>query len=208
MSFDALITGQPIIPVIVIDDATAAEELVSALSAGGILIAEVTLRTDAALLALRRIADTESIIVGAGTVLTESDVDRVVDAGARFIVSPGFDQRVLERARERGIAALPGVATATEVQRALSTGVTHVKFFPAHRLGGLETIDALAAPFPDVKFIPSGGVDDTNAVRYLSHPSVPAVSGSWMCSRQLISDRSFDEIERRARRARELIHSD
>jgi 2-dehydro-3-deoxyphosphogluconate aldolase / (4S)-4-hydroxy-2-oxoglutarate aldolase len=128
--------------------------------------------------------------------LTVEQVDQCVDAGAQFIVSPGFDDEVVARARLRDVAVLPGVATATEVQRALRAGIEVVKFFPADRLGGLDTIAALAAPFAGVRFVPSGGVTLSNADAYLRHPAIFAISGSWMATRDAIAAGDFEAIER------------
>ena len=194
-----LLAGHPVVPVIVLDDAAHAPELVAALAAGGIRCAEITLRTAAGLAAIASVADTTDFVVGAGTVLSVADLDRCVDAGARFIVSPGFDDELVARAAHHGVAVLPGVATATEVQRATRAGLDVVKFFPADRLGGLPTIAALAAPFVGMGFVPSGGVTAANAVEYLAHSAVPAVSGSWMATRDLINAGDFAAIERLSR---------
>jgi 2-dehydro-3-deoxyphosphogluconate aldolase/(4S)-4-hydroxy-2-oxoglutarate aldolase len=193
--------GQRIIPVVVIDDAGWAVDAAGALSAGGIGCMEITLRTAAGLDAITRVADAGSVLVGAGTVLDPSDVDRVADAGARFIVTPGFDREVVDRALERGLDILPGTATATDVQAALRAGLSAVKVFPADRLGGLGFISSLAGPFPDVAFVPSGGVGPANLAEYLAHPNVPAVSGSWMIGRELLSARDAAAIERLSREA-------
>ncbi len=184
-----------IVPVVVIDSATIAADLVGALAAGGITTVEITLRTPAGIEAIRASSDRGSR-VGAGTVLTPQQVDECADAGARFIVSPGFDDEVVARAQERGLDVLPGIATATELQRALRAGLDVVKFFPADRLGGLPTISALAGPFPHVGFMPSGGVTAANAVEYLAHPSVVAISGSWMVPRDAIAAGDFEAITR------------
>ncbi|WP_210506981.1 bifunctional 4-hydroxy-2-oxoglutarate aldolase/2-dehydro-3-deoxy-phosphogluconate aldolase [Naasia sp. SYSU D00057] len=192
----ALLAENPIVPVVVLDDAANAPELVAALAAGGIRCAEFTLRTPAGLGAIAAVAGTADFAVGAGTVLSLDDLERSVDAGATFLVSPGFDDELVERAMERGVAVLPGVATGTEVQRAAKAGLDTVKFFPADRLGGLPTIAALAAPFVGMGFVPSGGVTGANAPEYLAHPAVPAVSGSWMAPRSLIGSGDFEAIER------------
>jgi 2-dehydro-3-deoxyphosphogluconate aldolase/(4S)-4-hydroxy-2-oxoglutarate aldolase len=197
MTMRALLADHRIVPVIVIEDAGAAVDLAGALADGGIRCAEVTLRTSAALDAITALADIPGFTVGAGTVLSANDLQRVVDLGARFIVSPGFDDDLVALATTLQVGILPGAATATEVQHAVARGVEVVKFFPAGQLGGLRTIDALAAPFPDVGFVPSGGVTVDNAAEYLAHPSVPAISGSWMAGRELIAARDFDEIRRR-----------
>ncbi len=198
MGVSSLESLGPVIPVVVIDDESRAADVASALMAGGIRCAEITLRTDAGLAAIAAIAALElsGFTVGAGTVLTLEDLERTVDAGARFIVSPGFDKQLVERANELGVGVLPGIATATEVQRASKSGVGTVKFFPADRLGGLDTIAALAAPFRNTRFVPSGGVTAQNGLDYLRHPAVPAISGSWMVTRQLIAAGDLAAIER------------
>ena len=196
-----LLATNPIVPVIVLDDAARAPELVAALAAGGIHCAEITLRTGAGLPALAATAETVGFTVGAGTVLSLDDLERSADAGARFIVSPGLDDEIVERALELGLAVLPGVATGSEVQKAVKLGLDVVKFFPADRLGGLATIAALAAPFVGVGFVPSGGVSGANAGEYLAHPAVPAVSGSWMATRAMIAAGDFAGIERATRDA-------
>lgn len=188
--------GHPIIPVVVIDDPARATDLALALRAGGIGCAEVTLRTPGALEAIRAMAGVPGFVVGAGTVLTADDAGRVADAGARFVVSPGLDDAMLDRARTLGLGLLPGVATATEIMRALARGIEVVKFFPADALGGLATIRALAGPFPGTGFVPSGGVSARNAAEYLADSNVPAVSGSWMAARALIAAGDFEEITR------------
>jgi 2-dehydro-3-deoxyphosphogluconate aldolase/(4S)-4-hydroxy-2-oxoglutarate aldolase len=183
-----------IIPVIVIDDAGVAPDLAAALTAGGIGCAEITLRTPAGLQALASVNEVPGFLAGAGTVITVDQVDRCVDAGAQFLVSPGFDDDVVARAQHHDVAILPGVATATEIQRALRAGIDVLKFFPADRLGGLDTIAALAAPFTGVRFVPSGGVNASNAADYLRHPAIFAVSGSWMATRTAIAARDFDTV--------------
>jgi 2-dehydro-3-deoxyphosphogluconate aldolase/(4S)-4-hydroxy-2-oxoglutarate aldolase len=145
------------------------------------------------------------LIVGAGTVLTPEQVDACAAAGAQFIVSPGFDEDVVARAQEAGLGVLPGVATATEVQRALRSGLTELKLFPADRLGGIAMIDSLRGPFPDLRFMPSGGVTAGNAVEYLAHPGVFAISGSWMATRAAIASGDFAGIRAASAAAMELV---
>lgn len=195
-----VLAGHRIVPVLVIDDADGALDAVAALAEGGIGCAEITLRTAAGLSSIAA-AGAAGIIVGAGTVLTPDEVDRVADAGARFVVTPGFAQDVVERALERGLAVLPGVATPTEVQTALRAGLQTVKLFPADRLGGLDMVRALAGPFPATGFVPSGGVSPDNVGDYLRHASVPAVSGSWMATRELLRARDYETIARLSREA-------
>jgi len=188
----------------VIDDAARAAELGAALADGGIRAAEVTLRTPAGLDALAAMAKAGGLTVGAGTVLTAEQVERCADAGAEFIVSPGFDDEVVARAQQLGLAMLPGVATATETQRALRAGLTELKLFPADRLGGLGMIDSLTGPFPELRFMPSGGVTPANAAEYLAHRSVFAISGSWMATRAAIDAGDFEGIRAASAAAMEV----
>ena len=193
-----------IIPVIVIDDAGMAPDVAAALAEGGIGCAEITLRTAQGLAAIAAVSNTADFVVGAGTVVTTDQLAACVDAGARFIVSPGFDDELVAAAQSLGVAVLPGVATATELQRALRSGVDVVKFFPADRLGGLSTIAALAAPFATARFVPSGGVGPQNLREYLEHPAIHSVSGSWMATRDTIAAGDFDRIRRLAGEAAAL----
>ncbi|WBU38011.1 bifunctional 4-hydroxy-2-oxoglutarate aldolase/2-dehydro-3-deoxy-phosphogluconate aldolase [Homoserinibacter sp. YIM 151385] len=197
-----------LVPVVVLDEADAAPALGDALTAGGLRAAEITLRTPAGVGAIAALAGREGLLLGAGTVLTPEDVDRVADAGARFVVSPGLDREVVERTRERGLLPLPGVATATEVQQALRLGLQAVKLFPADRLGGLDTVRALAAPFPELLFMPSGGVSPENAVEYLAHPAIAAISGSWMVPRDALREGDWRLVERLSAAAWELVGGD
>jgi len=191
-----LFEGRPIIPVVVIDDAEAAQPLADALSEGGLPCAEVTLRTAAALDAVRVLAARSGMLVGAGSVCTADQVERAVDAGARFIVSPGFSDAVLARCRELDVPVLPGVATATEIMRALDAGVQVVKVFPAGTLGGPDGVRGLVAPFPSLRVVPTGGIGAADLPAYLGVPAVLAVGGSWMVSPALIRARQFDEVAR------------
>jgi len=183
-----------LVPVVVLDDVHDAEPLGAALIAGGLPVAEVTLRTAAALEAIAVMARDPQLVVGAGTVTRAADVARVVEAGARFVVSPGFSTAVVAECRKLGVPVLPGIATATEVQMALDAGVDTVKFFPASVAGGPPMIKALAAPFPGVRFVPTGGVNENNVAGYLSLPAVLAVGGSWMVARKLIASHDFAAV--------------
>ncbi len=196
-----------IVPVVVIDDVGHTSGLVDALQTGGIHCAEVTLRTPAAIAAISAAAQTAGFRIGAGTVLTVDDVDRVVDAGAQFIVSPGIDDDVLERCEHHKIMAIPGIATATEAQRALRLGLDRMKFFPAEASGGVKAIDQLAGPFPDARFMPSGGISRDDVVSYAQSTAVFAVSGSWMATRRMIAEADFASIARLSREAVELVDS-
>jgi 2-dehydro-3-deoxyphosphogluconate aldolase/(4S)-4-hydroxy-2-oxoglutarate aldolase len=185
-----------IVPVVVLDDPSRAADLMGALAAGGIRCAEITLRTPRALEAIAAASAEPALVVGAGTVLSAADVDAAVDAGARFVVSPGLDEAVIAAAARRGVPALPGVATATEVQRAAGLGLDRLKFFPAGPMGGVATIRALSGPFPAVRFLPSGGIGPAEAPAYLTCPAVFAVSGSWMVPQEAIAAGDWARIER------------
>lgn len=190
-----------IIPVVVLEDADKAVPLAAALTAGGLGLAEVTFRTDAAEAAIRAMTAQTPLLVGAGTVTTAEQVDRAVDAGAAFVVSPGTSPQVLRRCRELGVPAFPGVATATEVMQALDEGVEVVKLFPAEALGGLRILGALAAPFPGVRFVPTGGIGPGNLTDYLAHPAVLAVGGSWMVAPALVRAGDWTQITTRTAEA-------
>lgn len=188
------ISGHRLVPVVVLDDPSRADGLARALVDGGLPVAEVTFRTSAAVESIRAIARRGDVLVGAGTVVTPAQVDAAVEAGAQFIVSPGFSRPVVERAAKLGVFALPGAVTATEVLMALESGITTVKFFPAGTSGGAAAIKALAAPFSSVSFVPTGGIGPANLHEYLAIPRVAAVGGSWMVPRDAIASGDFDRI--------------
>lgn len=191
-----LVTENRIVPVVVINQATSAESLGEALVAGGIPVAEVTFRTDAAPETIRRMSRNADLLVGAGTVITVDQVDQAVDAGAKFIVSPGFSAAVVLRARQHGLPVFPGAVTPTEIMAALDLGLTTLKFFPANIYGGPAALKALGAPFPQVRFIPTGGVSVDNLAAYLSMPNVAAVGGSWMVPPDVIDAGDMATIQR------------
>jgi 2-dehydro-3-deoxyphosphogluconate aldolase/(4S)-4-hydroxy-2-oxoglutarate aldolase len=184
-----------LVPVVVLDDAADADALADALVDGGLPVAEVTFRTAAAQESIRAMSARGDILVGAGTVLTVAQVDQAVAAGASFVVSPGLSRAVVERCQDKGVLALPGAVTATEVQAALELGITIVKFFPAGTSGGAAAISALAAPFGGVSFVPTGGVGPKNLAEYLSIQAVAAVGGSWMVPRDLVKSGDFAGIQ-------------
>ncbi len=192
----SLIEASRLVPVVVLEDVSAAEPLGAALKAGGLPLAEVTFRTPAAEESLRRMAEDPELTVGAGTVVRAEQVDRAVAAGAKFIVSPGLSRSVVERARAVGVPVFPGVATPTEIIAALDLGLDTVKLFPAGSLGGVATLKALSAPFTTVRFIPTGGITGASLADYLAVPSVLAVGGSWMVAPALIAAGNWDEITR------------
>jgi 2-dehydro-3-deoxyphosphogluconate aldolase / (4S)-4-hydroxy-2-oxoglutarate aldolase len=183
-----------VVPVVVIDDVDAAPSLGEALCAGGLPCAEVTFRTGAAAGALEILAGDARLTVGAGTVLDVTAVQRAVSAGAQFIVSPGLDLEVVRRCGELGVPVIPGVATPTEAIAARREGLTAMKLFPAEALGGLPWLSALAAPLPDLQFIPTGGIGPAELPGYLRHPAVLAVGGSWIAPRALLRACEFDQI--------------
>jgi 2-dehydro-3-deoxyphosphogluconate aldolase / (4S)-4-hydroxy-2-oxoglutarate aldolase len=193
-----------IVPVIVIDDAAATGPLADALAAGGLRCAEVTLRTPTAMAAVSRCAENSGLLVGAGTVLDPDQVNAAADAGARFIVSPGFDAEVVRRCQELGLPVLPGAATPTDIQLARRAGLTAVKFFPAETLGGVTALEAIAAPFPGMTFVPTGGITPRNVSAYLRHRAVLAVGGSWMAPRSLIAAQDWPQISQLAAEAARL----
>ncbi len=183
-----------VIPVVVVEDVDLAHPLGVALKAGGLPLAEVTLRTAGAVEAIRLLASDPDLLVGAGTVVSAAQVELARDAGARFVVTPGFSAAVVERCSELAIAVIPGVATATEVIAARDHGARLLKFFPAEAAGGTATLRALAAPFPDIRFVPTGGINAANAAAYLRLPTVAAVGGSWMVAPELLRERDFETI--------------
>ncbi len=195
-----------VIPVLEIDSALHAKPLAEALLAGGLPIAEITLRTEAALEAIRTIArDVPDVIVGAGTVITWEQAEAARDAGAQFLVSPGMVEQVVIWAQENQIPVLPGAVTPTEMIRAIHLGLKFLKFFPSEAVGGLKALKALSDPFPGLRFIPTGGVKFENLADYLQMEKIHAVGGSWMAKRQMIADRKFDEITRLANEASDLV---
>jgi 2-dehydro-3-deoxyphosphogluconate aldolase/(4S)-4-hydroxy-2-oxoglutarate aldolase len=190
-----------IVPVIVLDDPDLAAPLADALAGGGLPCAEVTFRTPRAVEALTTMARDPRLLVGAGTVLTAGQVDAAVRAGAAYIVSPGYSREVVRACQDRGVPVIPGVATPTEIQMALQDGITLVKFFPAEAIGGPRTLSAMAAPFPGLRFIPTGGISPDNLQDYLMLPSVAAVAGTWMTSPGLISGHRWADVRRLAAEA-------
>ena len=182
------LTATRVLPVVTIDDAASAPALAETLAEAGLPVIEITLRTDAALDAIRRAsAEARSAIVGAGSVTSVGAAIAAIDAGARFLVSPGLDADVVRIAVERAVPMIPGVATATELQHAVNVGCSVVKLFPAELLGGPPLVEALSAVWRDVRFVPTGGISARNVARYLALTEVLAVGGSWMAPRTAIA---------------------
>ncbi len=197
-----------IVPVVVLDDAANAAPLAKALCEGGLACAEVTFRTDAAEESIR-IMKTEfpNMVVGAGTVLTTEQVDRAIAAGAEFIVSPGFDPKIVSYCLEKGITITPGVVTPSEIAQAVTYGLDVVKFFPAEPSGGLSMIKAVAAPYNQLRFMPTGGINPKNIFPYLQYDKIIACGGSWMVKNDLVKEGKFDEITALTKEAVTLVHS-
>lgn len=184
-----------VVPVIVVEDAKSAVPLAAALSDGGLPVAEVTFRTRAAADALRRMRDAHpDMLLGAGTVLTPTHVDTAIDAGAKFIVAPGFNPVVVDYCLERDVPVFPGVCTPSEVEAALMRGLRVMKFFPAEPAGGLPYLKAIAAPYGDVEFMPTGGITRANLASYLAFPRIVACGGSWMAPAEWVAHRDFGAI--------------
>lgn len=197
----AAIARIKVVPVGVIDDPDDAPRVAEALVEGGLGCFEVVFRTERAAEAIGRMSKVPGILAGAGTVLTVEQAKQAVDNGASFIVSPGVDSEVIEYCVAHDICTLPGMATATDIQACLKRGITTVKFFPSEALGGVNMIQALGAPFPQVRFVPTGGVSASNLAEYLACPKVLACGGSWLAKADLVREKRFDEITRRAREA-------
>ena len=194
--------GTRIVPVVVLDDAEIAVPLARTLLEAGIDAIEVTLRTPAAVDAIGRIArDVPDIVVGAGSLRTPAQVRAVRDGGARFGVSPGATPALLEAAAEAGLPFVPGAQTASEILTLLEAGFTLQKFFPAESAGGVAFLKAVAAPLPEVRFMPTGGITPGNVANYLALDHVAAVGGSWLTPRDLLAERDFEAIGRLARDA-------
>ncbi|MFI6402994.1 bifunctional 4-hydroxy-2-oxoglutarate aldolase/2-dehydro-3-deoxy-phosphogluconate aldolase [Streptomyces sp. NPDC050548] len=205
MASSSLLDLAPVLPVVVIEDTADAVPLARALVAGGLPAIEVTLRTPAALEALRAIADeVPGAVVGAGTVLTPGQVKECVAAGARFLVSPGWTDLLLEAMRGSGVSFLPGVSTTSEVVALLERGVREMKFFPAQAAGGTAYLRALAGPLPQARFCPTGGIGVKSAPEYLALPNVGCVGGSWMIPADAVAARDWGRIEALAREAAAL----
>ena len=195
-----------IVPVVVINDAKDAEKLAKALCDGGLPCAEVTFRTEAAQESIRIMTEKfPQMLVGAGTVLTTDQVDRAVDAGAKFIVSPGLNPRIVKYCVEKGILIIPGCANPSDIEQALEHGLDVVKFFPAEAAGGLKMIKAMAAPYAGVKFMPTGGINQTNVKEYLAYERILACGGSWMVNGSLVDAGEFDQIEALTREAASIV---
>lgn len=201
LSVEGVMRLAPVIPVLVVDDPGEAQPLAKALVAGGLKALEVTLRTPAALEVMAEMAKVEGVVVGAGTVLNPQDLRLALDAGARFIVSPGLTEPLARAAIDAGVPFLPGVASASDIMRGLDLGLHRFKFFPAEAAGGIKALQALAGPFGEARFCPTGGITEATAPHWLALEAVICVGGSWMAPR---GTADYAAVEAAARRAAAL----
>ncbi len=204
----AVFAASPVVPVMVIQRVEDAVPMAKALAAGGITVFEITLRTPAALDAIRAIAEAlPETLVGAGTVLTPEQYDAVVAAGAKFVISPGYTRTLLEHAKKGSAPLIPGVATPSEIMTALELGYDHLKFFPAEANGGAPALKAIAAPLAQVKFCPTGGVSVKNVAEYVALGCVATVGGTWMLPVDAIEAGDWDQITALTKEAVALVNS-
>lgn len=194
-----------LMPVIVLDEPEKADQLSEALIAGGLPCAEITFRTPGAAQAVRKIAARNDMITAAGTILTIDQAKEAVDAGADFLIAPGFSRSLVEYCLDQGIVIIPGVCTPSEIQTALEYDLTVVKFFPAEAMGGLTFIKAISAPYPTMRFMPTGGINKDNLRGYLQHKSIFACGGSWLVTRELLKNNQFDQIRQLTLEAKAII---
>ena len=195
-----------VVPVVVLDDAEQAVPTAKALLAGGINAMEITFRTAAAKASIAKVAkEVPEMIVGAGTVVSLEQLHDAVEAGAKFIVSPGTDPEVIAEANKLGVAMTPGVVTPSEILMGLKLGVKVFKFFPAETYGGLKTIKALCGPFPQIRFLPTGGINQNNAAEYYKNPKILAVGGSWMVTKDMVNAGDFEGITAKSKVATDLF---
>ena len=197
-----------IIPVISLDNLDKAIPLAKALYEANINCLEVTLRTSNACEVIERITEEyDDIFIGAGTVLTIDQAEKAIKSGAKFIVSPGLNEKVVNYCKEKNILVIPGVLTPTEIEKALELGLNTVKFFPAEPSGGIKMIKALSSPYKELKFMPTGGINLNNLVDYLKNENIIACGGSWMVSRELIDNDDFETIKNKAIEAKNIVNS-
>ncbi len=194
-----------IVPVVVLDHENDADPLAKALIAGGLPIAEVTFRTDAAEASIRKMARIDGLLLGAGTVLSVEQVDIAVNSGAQFIVAPGFNPKVVSHCLDIGIPVFPGVSSPTEIEMALEYGLKTLKFFPAEALGGVSMLNAISAPYSGIQFMPTGGINQSNLTDYLTQKNIIACGGSWMVKPKLFKDKNFSPVEAAVKQAVELV---
>ena len=202
------ITNRGVVPVVTLGDQSLAEPLADALVGGGLSVVEITLRSPAGVPAIEALAERDDVLVGAGSVRSSAEASAAISAGCDFIVSPGFDSSIVGIATEAGVLGIPGIATATELMQARNLGVDVVKFFPAEAAGGLAALRALAAAFPDVRFVPTRGISGANGRRYLDESFVAAVGGSWMIDDTALATGDWEAITEAAAEAARLGEGD
>lgn len=208
MSIEEKMHEVGIVPVVVIENVEDAVPLAKALLDGGVCFMEITLRTACALEAIAKVAaEVPDMIVGAGTVLNKDQAQKAVEAGAKFIVSPGFSEDIVKWCTDNGISVCPGCVTPSEIMKALDMGLKMVKFFPANVYGGIKALKALAAPFGGVKFLPTGGINADNMNEYVSADFVAAIGGSWICTKADIKAHEFAKITELSKQATDAIKS-
>ncbi|EID55630.1 bifunctional 4-hydroxy-2-oxoglutarate aldolase/2-dehydro-3-deoxy-phosphogluconate aldolase [Saccharomonospora xinjiangensis] len=205
MNTDDLLFLSPVLPVVVLHDAAQAVPVARALHAGGVPVVELTLRTDAALDAIRRVsAEVPDVVIGAGTVVTPDQARAAADAGAAFLVTPGTTDALLDAASDTGLPVLPGVSTVSEAMRLAERGFERLKFFPAEASGGVAALSAIGGPLPNLRFCPTGGITPSSAPRYLTLPNVACVGGSWLTPTNALATRDYARIETLAKEASSL----
>ncbi|MCF2949342.1 bifunctional 4-hydroxy-2-oxoglutarate aldolase/2-dehydro-3-deoxy-phosphogluconate aldolase [Paraglaciecola aquimarina] len=202
MTSEEIFSAGPVVPVLVIKDVAYAVPLAKALIAGGIKVLEVTLRTDAALEVIKKIADeVPEAIIGAGTVTNKEQLQQVIDAGAKFAISPGLTTDLLKAGNEGSIALIPGVSSISELMTAKDLGYTHLKFFPAEASGGVKALKAIGGPCPEITFCPTGGISPSNYNDYLALPNVKCCGGSWLAPEEAMANGDWDKITELAKQA-------
>lgn len=195
-----------VVPVVVLEDAEQAVPTAKALLKGGINAMEITFRTAAAKASIAKVAsEVPEMIVGAGTVVNVEQLHDAVEAGAQFVVSPGTDPEIICEAQKLGVGVVPGVVTPSEIIMGLKLGIKVFKFFPAETYGGLKTIKALSGPFPQIRFLPTGGISQANAADYFKNPKIVAVGGSWMVTKDMVAAGDFDGIAEKSKAATDLF---
>lgn len=202
MTPEEVFSAGPVVPVLVIKDVAHAVPLAKALIAGGIRVLEVTLRTDAALDVIKKIADeVPEAIIGAGTVTNKEQLQQVIDAGAKFAISPGLTTELLKAGNEGSIALIPGVSSISELMTAKDLGYTHLKFFPAEASGGVKALKAIGGPCPEITFCPTGGISPSNYNDYLALSNVKCCGGSWLAPEEAMKNGEWDKITELAKQA-------
>jgi 2-dehydro-3-deoxyphosphogluconate aldolase / (4S)-4-hydroxy-2-oxoglutarate aldolase len=206
LTIDQILKVAPVVPVIVVDDLNDAVPLARALYNGGLKVLEITLRTPVALDAITAMKEAlpDDAVIGAGTIVTPTDLQNAIKAGSTFLVSPGTTPALVEAALASPVPLLPGVASPSEAMNLLVQGFKHLKFFPAEAAGGVPMLKSIGAPLPQITFCPTGGIDLAKAPSYLALPNVACVGGSWMLPKDLVTAKRWDEIEKRAREASSL----